>query len=764
VPTTGFGSIWQLDGTTLNSREFVSDISFDRFGDTVIIGDFAGSLDIQPGTPEVLLTGSGDSSDGFITRYDPAGNLKWKQAVGTNGPSEFGISVVAADDGGAYGLFGENLFNANLFDDTIMVIRFSSTGAILWNSRLTGNFVRAAELAVSASGSVYVAGQFTLTVDFDPSSQFADRTAASERDAFLWKLSATNGSLQDVLIVDRGTGNNETGTSVDADDVRGVIWTVQCTSSAGISTEVRRVDSALGEVWTGEIVDQLGRGRARWSGECGVIVCGDYYTTTDFNPGTGVFPLTPIDSTDVYLAKLDSAGTFDFATSLGSTLGDSLNDFQTDGQTVWIAWRQSLGGQRTNVNRYDFLNRTFLLQETTSAGNASRVEALAVDPNGGVRLAANLSGSEAFDNDSSAGNVSTNDSSDVIVWRIHERPDIVGRTNAGEWYVARNERTQFTSAFNGSWNEAAGWRDVMMGDFTGDGQQDIVGRTSTGQWYVAKGGGVPLTNLFFGAWNEGAGWIDVRAADFNGDGYTDVAGRTASGQWWIGISTGGFFVTSLAGAWNPAAGWRDVVVGDFQRDGFLDIAGRTSSGQWWVLRNQGGGFPWTGSIQWAAWNEAATWRDVKAGDFNNDGRTDILGRTAAGQWWLAVSNGSAFTTVTFGGWNEAANWRDVILGDFDGNGFLDVAGRTASGQWWIGKNNGNILTFSFFGAWNEAADWRNVRAGDFNGDGTTDIAGRTSNGQWWVATSNGSALSTSFWLGWNEAAQWRSVLAADFVV
>ena len=43
--------------------------------------------------------------------------------------------------------------------------------------------------------------------------------------------------------------------------------------------------------------------------------------------------------------------------------------------------------------------------------------------------------------------------------------DVVGRTSGGQWYVGRNTGASFTNVFFGSWNEAAGWRDVTTGVF-----------------------------------------------------------------------------------------------------------------------------------------------------------------------------------------------------------------------------------------------------------------------------------------------------------
>src|SRR5260370_13046916 len=63
------------------------------------------------------------------------------------------------------------------------------------------------------------------------------------------------------------------------------------------------------------------------------------------------------------------------------------------------------------------------------------------------------------------------------------------------------------------------------------------------------------------------------------------------------------------------------------------------TGQWWVALSTGSSF--TSSL-WATWNPAVTWVDIQVGDFNWDGKDDITGRfLQGGSWWTGASNGSA---------------------------------------------------------------------------------------------------------------------------
>jgi hypothetical protein len=160
--------------------------------------------------------------------------------------------------------------------------------------------------------------------------------------------------------------------------------------------------------------------------------------------------------------------------------------------------------------------------------------------------------------------------------------------------------------------------------------------------------------------------------------------------------------------------------------------------------------------------------DVQVGDFNGDGKADIAGRVSQnGQWWVAVSNGStAFTNQLWGAWSPAVTWVDVKVGDFNGDGFTDIIGRVAqTGQWWVAFSNGSTgFTNNLWAKWSPAVAWVDVQVGDFNADGRDDITGRVSStGQWWTSLSQGTTSTTSLWDTWSTAVTWVDVRSGVFV-
>jgi autotransporter-associated beta strand protein len=295
---------------------------------------------------------------------------------------------------------------------------------------------------------------------------------------------------------------------------------------------------------------------------------------------------------------------------------------------------------------------------------------------------------------------------------------------------------------------------------------DISGRVSSnGQWWIGQSNGSGFSNTFATSWSTAVTWVDVHTGDFTGNGLQDIVGRVKeNGQWWMSVPNGsGGWTTHLWDTWSTGVTWVDVQVGDFDGDGKMDIVGRAQEiGQWWIAQSTGGSFT---NHLWATWSTAATWVDVHVGDFNGDGKADITGRwLQGGNWWTGVSNGAMFTTTPWGQWSPVATWVDVNVGDFNGDGKADIVGRwSQAGQWWAAISTGSSFTNSLWTAWSTAVTWVDVNVGDFNGDGKADIVGHALElGQWWVAQSTGTSFTNNLWATWSSAATWVDVQVGDF--
>ena len=313
-----------------------------------------------------------------------------------------------------------------------------------------------------------------------------------------------------------------------------------------------------------------------------------------------------------------------------------------------------------------------------------------------------------------------------------------------------------------SYSPAVTWVDAITADFDNEGLDDDFAMrvASTGEWWITRGGGTPTR---WTTWAPGANWVNVQKADINGDNRDDIIGRTSSGAWYAALSTGTTFTNVYLGAWAPGANWQDVLVGDFNGDFRDDIVGRfAANGQWWLARSSGSeSAPTISNVLFGAWAPVA-WSNVRVGDFNNDGKDDILGQFSGG-WWMGASNGTSITTTSWAIWSGSVTWNDVLVGDFNQDGKDDIAGRVgSSGSWWVGISTGTAFTTQNWVNW-AGTSWNHIRVLDVNGDGRNDIVGwDASTGEWWVGVSTGKKFVSVRWGAWSNAVTWNAVRVVSF--
>jgi hypothetical protein len=236
--------------------------------------------------------------------------------------------------------------------------------------------------------------------------------------------------------------------------------------------------------------------------------------------------------------------------------------------------------------------------------------------------------------------------------------------------------------------------------------------------------------------------------DFAGNGFSGVLWRQTNPQTFaqnfVQWSMNGANLTASrtdtfqGGTILPDASWNVLGTGDFNGDGKSDILWQHADGSLtaWLMNDStivsDGYLRSQGQIVMpnSSWSVAGT------GDFDGDGRDDILWRKTDGSLVEWLMNGTTITstqTPTFQG-NAVSpdqSWSVVAMGDFNGDGHQDILWRNSNGslQEWL--MNGATITASqaltFQGsAVSPDSSWSVIAAGDFNGDGSTDLLWRQS--------------------------------------
>ena len=313
----------------------------------------------------------------------------------------------------------------------------------------------------------------------------------------------------------------------------------------------------------------------------------------------------------------------------------------------------------------------------------------------------------------------------------------------------------------------------VANDFNGDGRSDILWRNvSTGQFsdWLGQANGGFVGNDANAFATVPTSWTVVGTGDFNGDGRDDILWRNSNGQLsdWLGNANGGFTPNDANAATSVPTNWSVVGVGDFNGDGRDDILWRNTVGQLsdWLGQANGG---FVGNDANAFTTVPTNWHVAGTGDFNGDGRDDILWRNDAGQLsdWLGTANGGFAPNDANAFASAPTSWHIVGTGDFNGDGRDDILWRSDAGQLsdWLGQANGSFVGNDANAFTTVPTSWTVVAVGDYNGDGRDDILWRNTNGQLsdWLGNANGGFTPNDANASTNVPTNWH-VQAENFVL
>jgi Tachylectin/FG-GAP-like repeat len=233
-------------------------------------------------------------------------------------------------------------------------------------------------------------------------------------------------------------------------------------------------------------------------------------------------------------------------------------------------------------------------------------------------------------------------------WSGDGRADVLAVDSAGKLLMYRGNGIGGFAPNTGG-TIGTGWGSftalLAPGDFSGDGRPDLLARTSDGLLleYRGNGSGGFLTGR---GETVGSGWQSFTALlaprDWDGDGHGDVLARTSDGALLLYRGNGKSGWVTGEGQ-KIGAGWQSFTAllapGDWSGDGKPDLLARTSDGLLLMYRGDGKG----GFVTGQAEKIGAGWQAFTAltsgGDFNGDGKPDILARDSDGLLFMYRGNG-----------------------------------------------------------------------------------------------------------------------------
>lgn len=266
-------------------------ISTDKDNNIYTAGFFYGTIDFDPGQNEfnIQATGNWPEPDIFVSKLDSLGNFLWAKAMGGFGSDWAYSMMVDPQRGDVYitGAFsgtadfdpsgGSFSLTSNGLGD-VFVVKLTGAGNLVWARSIGGSYHDggfAIEFFSDRGSGICFTGYFRGTVDFDPGPDSFDLSSQGGADVFVAKWD-TSGQFVWAKAIGGMTDDSPGDLEVDA--VTGAIYTV-----------------------------------------------GSFVSSIDLDPGSGVYIIDPIGTTDIFIDKLDEDGDFLWASSFGGEGGQTLN-------------------------------------------------------------------------------------------------------------------------------------------------------------------------------------------------------------------------------------------------------------------------------------------------------------------------------------------------------------------------------------------------------------------------------------------------------
>jgi hypothetical protein len=260
-------------------------------------------------------------------------------------------------------------------------------------------------------------------------------------------------------------------------------------------------------------------------------------------------------------------------------------------------------------------------------------------------------------------------------------------------------------------------------------------------------------------------WHVISTGDFNGDGKADILWQNKDGTpgiWQMDGSTILSHETIGLPPPSPSA-WHAIDAGDFDGNGKADILWQRADGApgIWLMD----GFNVVGNAEIgtkAQWSPA--WHVISAGDFDGNGKADILWQHNDGTAAVWLMDGLNVVKTAAVGANPGTAWNVIDAGDFNADGKADILWQHDNGMAAIWLMDGtNVLATAGVGG-NPGPTWNAVRAGDVNGDGKSDILWQNDNGAAGIWLMDGFNVLAAATVGDNPGPQWHLAPHSDFLM
>ncbi len=294
---------------------------------------------------------------------------------------------------------GPGVYNLTSSFDDIFISKLDAAGNFVWAKKIggTSNDDRACILDLDLAGNIYLGGNFGSTVDFDPGPSVYNMTALGPfYSPFVCKLDAAGNFL----------------------------WAKQFSGTSGSYGYALAVDP-----------------------QGNVYAAGTLYGTTDMDPGSLTFTLSPNGQMDGYICKLNPTGNFIWAKQLGGNTDDECYSIATDanGNVYTTGYFKGTADFDPGLGTYNLIsagNTDIFVSKLDSTGNFTWAKkmggigfdygsSIAIDTAFNIHTTGNCGAFADFDPGPSIYQLNSSGSTDIFVSKLDALGNFLWAKNMG---------------------------------------------------------------------------------------------------------------------------------------------------------------------------------------------------------------------------------------------------------------------------------------------------------------------------------------------
>jgi hypothetical protein len=272
----------------------------------------------------------------------------------------------------------------------------TSTGAQVWEKLITGVVYPKDMIFDSNKEFFYISGEFTGTVDFNPSSGIDNHVSAGDRDYFLTKFD-TSGNF--IYAKTSGGTSTEYVQEMKLDSFDNIYLTGYFSGTTDLEPDTGADTHVASGSSDAYIVKFNADGSYAWSKAFGgisadlsssieidsignIYLTGNFSGTADFDPSVDVQERTSKGSQDIFVLKLNYRGLFTWVKTYGGTSSDSADRIMLNNDKLYI-----LGKFNSDITFEDTVT-----QSNHSSNGQTDIFMLSIDNTGEYRFSKTIGG------------------------------------------------------------------------------------------------------------------------------------------------------------------------------------------------------------------------------------------------------------------------------------------------------------------------------------------------------------------------------------